>query len=295
MESKYEEELLRALLDKGLVSLERAQEALMQHRSSGRPATELLVESGALTEEVLIAFLARAVKTAPIDVTKFTLRRDLAGMLPSGLMREHRVLPMERVGGSLTVAFTNPFDDAAKQAVTKASGLRVKVVVTGPTMLKKRLDELEPVAAAATSAEKANTLEAEVSAVPPAEAVRETAAEPPAVAPAEPAVAESAEAPAPTPAAPETTAPEAAKPVIARVVKPADIHAGIEAVPPAQPAGQAAAKAAEAVSGDFGPERDELLEQALDAAGAAVAERLPGAAAANRGNRRRSGTRKAKG
>jgi len=109
----YEEKLLQLLVEKGLISLERAQEFLIEIRDTGVRAPELVVASGAVSEGVLMAFLARALKTAPLDVTKFPMRQAITSLIPAELAVGGRCLPMEKIGSSLTVAMSNPLDDAA--------------------------------------------------------------------------------------------------------------------------------------------------------------------------------------
>jgi hypothetical protein len=268
MEMRHEEKLLEALLEKGLISLERAQEALMEGRSSGSPAAEMLVETGAVTEDVLIAFLARAVKTAPIDVTKFPVRRDLVAMLPPGMMVERRVLPMERIGSSLTVAVMNPFDESARKAVAEATGLRVRFVVTGPRMLKKRLQEVLP---EALPQEQVKEVKA-----PAAEAEREaapvTGAEEPL--PQVPEIDRDLEAVAffaeeeHTKAEPRKGAP---KPVRARVVKKVKKPSPVPASAPPP----AVREKASAGTEELPQEREEVLDEVLARYASPSAEPLP--------------------
>ena len=257
MSEKQEEALLEALLEKGLISLERAQEVLLESRSQNRPAAEVLVRSGALTEEVLIAFLARAAKTAPIDVTKFPLRRDLAALVPREILARYRVLPMERIGSSLTVAVMNPFDEEARRQIARATGLRVKFVVTGPQMLARRLAEILPEEAAAPAAppEPAQAPPAEPEPLPEVPAIERDLEESPLFRQAEPA-----EAP-PRPAAEaREEAGTPAAPVRARVVRKT----------PQGPPGPAAAVAAELPA-----EREEILEAAAERLLSPRAEPLP--------------------
>jgi hypothetical protein len=140
----YEEKLLETLVDKGLISLDRAQELLVSVRNTGGRAAELVVKSGAVPEGVLMAFLARSLKTAPLDVTKFPMRQNITSLITADVAVAGRLLPMEKIGSSLTLAMSNPLDRNAIEHVEKLTGLKVKVVVTGASMLTKRLKEAYP-------------------------------------------------------------------------------------------------------------------------------------------------------
>ncbi|MBN1809944.1 MAG: hypothetical protein JW909_12825 [Planctomycetes bacterium] len=149
----YEETMLETLVSKGLISLDRAQELLVEVRATGSRAAELIVSSGAVPEGVLMAFLARALKAAPLDVTKFPLRKEIVSLVPAELAVSGRLLAMEKIGSSLTVAMSNPLDEAALEAVTKHTGLKTKVVVTGAAMLLSRLKQAYPEAMGMLDAE----------------------------------------------------------------------------------------------------------------------------------------------
>ena len=100
--------------------------ALAQQRKYGGRLGTSLLEIGAITEEQLLTILAKraGVPRGPIDGLR-DLPRGLSSVLPLELARRRRVLPIAEADGTLSVAFEDAGDLAARDEVAFATNRKI--------------------------------------------------------------------------------------------------------------------------------------------------------------------------
>ncbi|HID22862.1 MAG TPA: type II/IV secretion system protein, partial [Planctomycetaceae bacterium] len=113
--------------------LQRARDALASEGRLDLFATELGYE----TEEEAFRAVGEALGLRFIDLSEIEVDRDLLQEFPSRVIHRHHVFPIRQERGSLVVATSNPFDLAAIDAVTAATGRSVTPVVVMPDELDK--------------------------------------------------------------------------------------------------------------------------------------------------------------
>lgn len=118
--------LLNLFLNQGLINEEQAAEALAEFVPDKEKIFETLIRLQIITEDQLHAFLAKESGTAMISLAHFTIDRHLTDLIPIELITSQWVLPIDKLGRSMTVAMVCPLDTAAIRAVEEYSGLRLR-------------------------------------------------------------------------------------------------------------------------------------------------------------------------
>ena len=106
------------LVGNGIISEDQLQQALLEQRRSGRKLGATLIELGCLTEDQLLSFLAQLLNIPLLDISQLDIDEDTVFILPEVHARRHRALVVRADGQSLTVAFSDPADLAAVEAVS---------------------------------------------------------------------------------------------------------------------------------------------------------------------------------
>ncbi len=99
---------------------------------------DALIKLQHIPPEAVSIALAHSTNTAPIDLDRVRTPPELLADLPVGTMRQHRVLPISRIGKTLTVAVDDPFNVIALESIAGQSGLKLMTVVAP----SKRLTEI---------------------------------------------------------------------------------------------------------------------------------------------------------
>src|SRR5262249_6216419 len=79
-----------------------------QQRNGGR-LTQILVQLGLMTPEVLAEFLARQAGTRAINLHRVTIDQETLSLIPQEIARRCLAMPVSRNNGTLTIAVADPF------------------------------------------------------------------------------------------------------------------------------------------------------------------------------------------
>jgi MshEN domain len=105
------------LVRKGLITEEQLNEALVESRASGERLGEVLLNRKWLFEDELARTLAGQLNLPYVNLTATGVDRRVAGMIPASVGRRFAAIPIGVRSGSIRVAFADPTDEEALQAV----------------------------------------------------------------------------------------------------------------------------------------------------------------------------------
>ena len=118
------------LLEEKMVQPGELTRALEICASKGGFLGKILSDLGAFPEADLTSRLAKTCGIPHINLRDYYINRDLAGVLPAELCKNHFVLPLDRLGRNLTLAIVDPFDTNTLQAVREACpDLRIRPIL----------------------------------------------------------------------------------------------------------------------------------------------------------------------
>jgi len=99
------------LVDMGCVSPEQIKEALhAQMGGDQRKLGDLLLEKNLVTPEDITHALAEQYGFHVVDIDSLDIPKDVLARVPEGIARQHNILPVEMIGGRMTVAISDPLD-----------------------------------------------------------------------------------------------------------------------------------------------------------------------------------------
>ncbi len=123
------------LITSHIITEVQLREALdLQRREGGRIGTNL-VKLGYVTEEKLVAFLSRQYNVPAINLSDYKVDPSLLKLIPVDMARKYLIMPVARVGATLTVAMVDPSNVFAIDDVKFRTGYNVEVVVTSESSM----------------------------------------------------------------------------------------------------------------------------------------------------------------
>jgi type IV pilus assembly protein PilB len=134
------ENLFEFLLNHYGLTEEQLQEASDLSHEKEISMEDAMVELGQIPREAIAIALARNASTSPINLNLTRSTPELYEDLPIDLMRRHRLLPVSRIGKTLTVAVDDPFDVISLESVSANSGMHVMTVVVPSKILDEMIE-----------------------------------------------------------------------------------------------------------------------------------------------------------
>ena len=130
------------LLEQGGLSREQLQGAQADAAKSGQPLKRVLVQRGLMTEQDLAGIVAAQSGVMSIDLANHLIKPDVAQLIPESLARKHLLIPVFKIGDSLTVAMEDPLNFFAIDEVRLKTKCEIKTVAAGETSIRQAIDQL---------------------------------------------------------------------------------------------------------------------------------------------------------
>jgi type IV pilus assembly protein PilB len=129
------------LVHDGLVTREQLTKALEDARQNGNRVGFSLVKLGFVGEQDLVRALARQHRVPAVDLERVKLDPKLLKLIPAEIAAKHQVLPLRRVGRTLTVAMANPTDLGVIDDLKFVTRFDIEPVIAGEFTLKKTIEK----------------------------------------------------------------------------------------------------------------------------------------------------------
>lgn len=141
------ERLKSILIQNKLLTPEQLEQALTMQKEKGARLSEILVSAGFVQETSLMSAVSSGMGLPVIDLKRMKVDKEVAGLIPREVGRHYLILPLSRIGDTLTLAMANPLDILAIEHVESLTGYRINPVISSARDILQIL-ELNPEAAA---------------------------------------------------------------------------------------------------------------------------------------------------
>ncbi len=127
------------LIKEKLITPLQLQEALDYQRSNGGRLGSSLVKLGVLSEDEIAAVLSRQYGIPSINLAYFEVDPGVIKLIPMETALKYQVLPLSRVGSSLTLAMTDPTNVFAMDDIKFMTGFNIEPVVSSETAITEAI------------------------------------------------------------------------------------------------------------------------------------------------------------
>ena len=117
------------LVRENLISPQHLREALDYQREHGGRLGFNLVKLGLISDDMITAVLSRQYGIPSVNLDLFNIDPSVISLIPQEVAQKHSVLPLSRVGATLTLAMVDPTNVFAMDDVKFMTGLNVEPVV----------------------------------------------------------------------------------------------------------------------------------------------------------------------
>jgi type IV pilus assembly protein PilB len=125
----------KLLLEARLISEKQLEEALQTQKKAGGRLGSLLVKMGAIKEDKLLQFLSQQYGVPPVDLASCQIEASLNKLIPLEVVKKYVVVPVKRVGSTLTLAMVDPSNVFAIDDIKFLTGYHVEPLVALETAI----------------------------------------------------------------------------------------------------------------------------------------------------------------
>ncbi|MFY9222934.1 MAG: type IV-A pilus assembly ATPase PilB [Blastocatellia bacterium] len=137
MSAKLGETLLR----ENLITPQQLKEALDYQRTNGGRLGSTLVKLGFLSDEEITAVLSRQYGVPSVNLSLFEIDESAVKLIPQEVAQKYMVLPLSRVGATLTLAMVDPTNVFAIDDIKFMTGFGVEPVVVSEAAMQEAMEK----------------------------------------------------------------------------------------------------------------------------------------------------------
>jgi type IV pilus assembly protein PilB len=142
---KLGQQMVRRLGDlqvaEGLITAEQLRQALGEQKGKADKLGSILVRLGSISEEQLIGFLSRQYGIPSITLSNLDVDHETLRLVPAHIAKKYEVLPVKRIGSTLTLAMSDPTNVFALDDIAFMTNLQILPVVAPQAAIRRALDK----------------------------------------------------------------------------------------------------------------------------------------------------------
>jgi type IV pilus assembly protein PilB len=123
-----------------LISPEQLAQGLEYQKKNGGRLGSCLVKLAFVSDEEVTNFLSRQYGVPSINLAYFEVDSDVVKLVPEDTARRYEVVPLSRVGSSLTIAMVDPTNVFAMDDIKFMTGFNVEPVVASESSIREAIE-----------------------------------------------------------------------------------------------------------------------------------------------------------
>lgn len=137
------------LVDCGVLTPEQLKKAIQEQRQGGERLEQTLARKGYVKEEIVYQCLADYFNLPYVDLDTYLIDDKIVKTIPEELARRHTLIPLFKIGTTLTVAMENPLNIVAVDEVRNRIKTDVEIAISTEKKIKKAIEQYYGVGTAA--------------------------------------------------------------------------------------------------------------------------------------------------
>jgi type IV pilus assembly protein PilB len=129
------------LVKEKVITPDQLDQALKVQKESGTRLGSILVKLGYLSDEDVTNFLSRQYGVPAINLTYFEIDPTVVKLIPYDTAKRYQILPLSRVGASLTIAMVDPTNVFAMDDIKFMTGFNIEPVVASESSILEGIEK----------------------------------------------------------------------------------------------------------------------------------------------------------
>ena len=127
------------LLERQVLERSQIEDVLQEANLNGKSIAQTLVANGFVDQQGFYQLIAESLGTEFFDLNGHEVAPEILRLIPSGLARLHRALPLAADENTITIALVDPLDPRAAEDLRFALGKDVHVIVSPTDQVEERI------------------------------------------------------------------------------------------------------------------------------------------------------------
>jgi len=122
--------LTEILINNKLITIDQLQQALGVQTTKGGKLSDIIVELKFVKENELITTLSEGLGLPLIDLKRFKIDLDIVKIIPIDIARHYQIIPVSKMGDTITLAMADPLNIFAIDHVQSLTGFKINPIIS---------------------------------------------------------------------------------------------------------------------------------------------------------------------
>jgi len=129
------------LIERGIITQEHLEKALVFQQEKGGLIGEILVALGYAKEEDIAQALTAQYGFPYLPLSNYDINSEVISIIPGRVARQYALIPIDKIGTNLTIAMSNPLNIQAIEDIELISGCSVQTFVSTSSDIKAAIEK----------------------------------------------------------------------------------------------------------------------------------------------------------
>jgi len=134
------ESIIEILLQSKKLTQAQLEQALIVQKEKSLPLKKVLVDSGYISEDLLLSLISKQLYIPTLHLTKFKFDKEVVDLIPERMAKLYNVIPLSRIGNTLTVAMSDPLNIFALDDLRGHTNCNIDTVLAPEAQIAKAID-----------------------------------------------------------------------------------------------------------------------------------------------------------
>jgi type IV pilus assembly protein PilB len=128
------------LIGLGVITADQLRKASQEQKQRGERLEQTIMRLGFVKEELIVQVLAEYFNLPYVDLDTYLIDEKVVKAIPEEMARRHTLMPLFKIGGTLTVAMTSPLNLLALDEVRNKVKTDVEIAISTEKKIKKAIE-----------------------------------------------------------------------------------------------------------------------------------------------------------
>ncbi len=132
--------LTEILINNKLITAEHLEQALKVQAAKGGKLSDIIVELKFVKENELISTLSEGLGLPLIDLKRFKIDLEIAKIIPVDIARHYQIIPISKMGDTITLAMADPLNIFAIDHVQSLTGFKINPIISSVADINQTIE-----------------------------------------------------------------------------------------------------------------------------------------------------------
>lgn len=134
------ERLTEILINNKLLIPRQLEEAIETQKKKGGRLSDIIVELKFIKEKDLVLALSEGLGLPLIDLKRFKIEHEIASIIPAQIARHYQIIPISKMGDTVTLAMADPLNIFAIDHVKALTGYKINPIVSSAQDIQQNIE-----------------------------------------------------------------------------------------------------------------------------------------------------------